>query len=153
MAKRIYRWSGGQDLISLYKLLPHLDFFCKKPHTLSILDACYFYNVVGDTKIRKGEGMQLNELVRNMFTKESNTCIQPFELGVLREAFTLRGTASVDSSPSEKCSRRAARKCKSESKDEHKNHKVGNLENNNVRKKHKHHHRDCSNPKEKGETS
>ncbi|XP_073288146.1 probable mediator of RNA polymerase II transcription subunit 19b [Primulina huaijiensis] len=140
--------TGGQDLISLYKLLPHLDLFCKKPHTLSILDACYLYNVVGDTKIRKGEGMQLNELVHNMFSKENNTCIQPLELDVLREAFALRGTASVDSSSSEKCSR-AARKRKSESKDEHKNHKVGKFEDNNVLKRHKHRHKDCSKQKEK----
>ncbi|XP_073145667.1 probable mediator of RNA polymerase II transcription subunit 19b [Henckelia pumila] len=141
--------TGGQDLVRLYKLLPHFDFFCKKPHTRSILDACYLYNVVGDTKIRKGEGMQLNDLVHNMFSKENNTCIQPLELDVLREAFSFRGTSSVDSLLSEKCSRRAARKRRSESKDEHKNNRVRNFEDNNVCKKHKHRHKDGSKQKEK----
>ncbi|TVU49056.1 hypothetical protein EJB05_00347, partial [Eragrostis curvula] len=54
--------TGSDDLISKFKLLPHHEFFCKKPLPLAISDTHYLHNVVGDTEIRKGEGMELDQL-------------------------------------------------------------------------------------------
>lgn len=53
---------------------------------------------MGDTEIRKGEGMQLDQLIQNntSSSRETNARIQPFDLDVLREAFQLRETAPVD---------------------------------------------------------
>lgn len=85
------------DLISHYKLLPHHDFFCKKSLPLSISDTHYLHNVVGDTEIRKGEGMQLNQLIQNTsYPRETNARIQPFDQDILIEAFQLRETGPVD---------------------------------------------------------
>lgn len=91
--------TGALDLISHYKLLPHHEFFCKKSHPVSVLDTHYLCNVVGDTDIRKGEGMQLDQLIQNTFSTDTYACIQPFNLDVLGEAFHLEESASVDLSP------------------------------------------------------
>ncbi|KAG6411851.1 hypothetical protein SASPL_124504 [Salvia splendens] len=89
--------TGAVDLISHYKLLPHYDFFCKRSLPVPIADTHYLHNVAGDTEIRKGEGMQLGQLIQNSsLSRETNTRIQPFDLDVLREAFQLRETALVD---------------------------------------------------------
>lgn len=85
------------DLINQYKLVAHHDFFCKRSIPLSISDAHYLHNVVGDTEIRKGEGMQLGQLVpTTAFFREANARIQPFDIDALSEAFQLRETAPVD---------------------------------------------------------
>ncbi|KAG8371635.1 hypothetical protein BUALT_Bualt13G0108700 [Buddleja alternifolia] len=95
--------TGAVDLISHYKLLPHHDFFCKRPLPVSISDTHYLHNVVGDTEIRKGEGMQLGELIQDTsLSRQTNTRIQPFDLDILREAFQLRETAPVDLPPKRK---------------------------------------------------
>lgn len=92
--------TGAVDLISHYKLLPHHDFFCKKSLPVSVSDTHYLHNVVGDTEIRKGDGMQLSELIQDTsLPRESNVRIQPFDLDVLREAFQLRETAHIDLPP------------------------------------------------------
>lgn len=92
--------TGAVDLISHYKLLPHHDFFCKKSLPLSISDTHYLHNVVGDTEIRKGEGMQLNQLIQNTsYSRETNARIQPFDQDILIEAFQLRETGPVDLPP------------------------------------------------------
>lgn len=89
--------TGAVDLINYYKLQPHHEFFCKRSLPLSISDTHYLHNVVGDTEIRKGEGMQLDQLIQSTsFPRETNTRIQPFDLDVLKEAFQLRETAPVD---------------------------------------------------------
>lgn len=90
--------TGAVDLISHYKLLPHHDFFCKRSLPLSISDTHYLHNVVGDTEIRKGEGMQLDQLIQNN-SRDTNARIQPFDLDVLRESFQLRETSPVDLPP------------------------------------------------------
>ncbi|KAF3658025.1 putative mediator of RNA polymerase II transcription subunit 19b [Capsicum annuum] len=66
-------------------ILPHHELFCKKPLPLSIFNTHYLHNVVGDTEIRKGKGMQLDLHASSL--KETNLCIQPFDLDALREAF------------------------------------------------------------------
>lgn len=89
--------TGAVDLISHYKLLPHYEFFCKKSLPPSISDTHYLHNVVGDTEIRKGEGMQLDQLFQDAsVSRETIARIQPFDLDTLREAFQLRETAPVD---------------------------------------------------------
>ncbi|KAL9304084.1 hypothetical protein ACSQ67_021347 [Phaseolus vulgaris] len=89
--------TGAVDLISHFKLLPHYEFFCKRPLPVSIADTHYLHNVVGDTDIRKGDGMQLDQLIQYTSSfRDTNARMQPFDLDVLKEAFQLRETAPVD---------------------------------------------------------
>ncbi|CAA0809948.1 Probable mediator of RNA polymerase II transcription subunit 19b [Striga hermonthica] len=132
--------TGGLDLISHYKLLPFHEFFCKKARPVSVLDTHYLHNVVGDTDIRKGEGMQLGQLVQSTPQRDTNSRIQPFRLDVLGEAFHIRESSSVDLPSSEKGIPTVAVKPKIESKpkDKHKKHKNKDREKDKDRKKHKH---------------
>ena len=92
--------TGAVDLISYFKLLPHYEYFCKRPLPVSIADTHYLHNVVGETEIRKGDGMQLDQLVQNTSSfRETNARIQAFDLDILKEAFQLRETAPVDLPP------------------------------------------------------
>ncbi|XVE78233.1 hypothetical protein DITRI_Ditri13aG0128000 [Diplodiscus trichospermus] len=145
--------SGAVDLISHYRLLPYHDFFCKRPLPLSILDTHYLHNVVGDTEIRKGEGMQLDELIQNTsHSRETNARIQPFDLDILKEAFQLRETTPVELPASEKGIPTIAGKSKSEAKDKerkHKKHKDRDKEKDKEHKKHKHRHKDKDRSKDK----
>lgn len=64
---------------------------------MSISDTHYLHNVVGDSEVRKGEGMQLDQLIQDTsYSTETNVRIQPFDLPVLTEAFQLRETAPID---------------------------------------------------------
>ncbi|KAL3328228.1 hypothetical protein AABB24_035723 [Solanum stoloniferum] len=145
--------TGAVDLISHFKLLPHQEFFCKRSLPLSISDTHYLHNVVGDTEIRKGEGMQLDQLIQDTsLSRETSSRIQPFDLDVLGEAFRLREVAPVDLPPSEKGIPTVAGKSKSESKDKekkHKKHKDKDKEKDKEHKKHKHRHKDRSKDKDK----
>ncbi|VVB14257.1 unnamed protein product [Arabis nemorensis] len=94
---------GAVDLISQYKLLQHYEFFCKRSLPASLSDAHYLHNVVGDTEIRKGEGMQLDQLIENMSqSRETNTRIQPFDIDELKEAFQLNDMTPVELAPKRK---------------------------------------------------
>ncbi|KAL2513162.1 Uncharacterized protein Adt_18762 [Abeliophyllum distichum] len=139
--------TGALDLISLYKLLPQHAFFCKRSRPGSISDTHYLYNVVGDTEIRKGEGMQLNQLIQDTFSRDSTSSIKPFDLSLLGEAFRLNDAASVDLPPSEKGTATVAGKSKGDSnnKEKRKKHKEKDKEH----KKHKHRHKDRSKEKDK----
>ncbi|XP_052186497.1 mediator of RNA polymerase II transcription subunit 19a-like isoform X2 [Diospyros lotus] len=145
--------TGAVDLISHYKLLPHHEFFCKRSLPLSVSDTHYLHNVVGDTEIRKGEGMQLDQLIQEIsYSKETNARIQPFDLDALGEAFQLRETAPVDLPPAEKGIPTIVGKSKNESKDKekkHKKHKDKDRERDKEHKKHKHRHKDRSKDKDK----
>ncbi|GAB4830379.1 Mediator of RNA polymerase II transcription subunit 19-A [Ancistrocladus abbreviatus] len=145
--------TGSVDLISHYKLLPHHEFFCKKSLPLSISDTHYLHNVVGDTELRKGEGMQLDQLLENQsHSQNGNIRIQPFDLDLLREAFHLRETAPVELPPAEKGIPTIAGKSKSDSKDKekkHKRHKDRDKEKDKEHKKHKHRHKERSKDKDK----
>lgn len=89
--------TGAVDLINQYKLLPHHEFFCKRSLPLSVSDTHYLHNVMGDTEIRKGEGMQLDQLIQTTsYPRELNVRIQPFDIDVLRESFHLRETGVLD---------------------------------------------------------
>ncbi|XWS47121.1 hypothetical protein CRYUN_Cryun14cG0125800 [Craigia yunnanensis] len=145
--------SGAVDLINHYKLLPHHDFFCKRPLPLSISDTHYLHNVVGDTEIRKGEGMQLDQLIQNTsHNRETNARIQPFDLDILKEAFQLRETTPVELPASEKGIPTIVGKSKSEAKDKerkHKKHKDRDKEKDKEHKKRKHRHKDKDRSKDK----
>jgi len=144
--------TGAVDLISHYKLLPHHDFFCKKPLPLAISDTHYLHNVVGDTEIRKGEGMELDQLVQNASTRNKPAFIQPFDMEILGQAFQLRETAPVDLPSAEKGIPTISGKPKSESKDKekkHKKHKDKDRDKDKEHKKHKHRHKDRSKDKDK----
>ncbi|CAN4098632.1 unnamed protein product [Withania somnifera] len=153
---RVYRpreLTGARDLISHFKLLPHYEFFGKRSLPSSISDTHYLHNVVGDTEIRKGEKMQLDQLTQvTSFSRETSSCIRPFDLDVLREAFLLRETAPVTLSPSDKGTPTIAAKSKSDMKDKekkHKKHKDKDKEKDKEHKKHKHRHKDRSKDKDK----
>ena len=81
---------GTRDLINQYRLWPYYEFFCKKPLPVSISETHYLHNVVGDTKVRKGEGMELDQLCQNPQPSEKKTSLSPFDLDVLSEAFHMR---------------------------------------------------------------
>lgn len=92
--------TGAADLISNFKLVPHYEFFCKRSLPESILDTHYVYNVMGDTEIRKGDNLQLDQLIQNpSFSRDTAAHIQPFDLNILKEAFQLRETGSVELPP------------------------------------------------------
>ncbi|XP_034691675.1 mediator of RNA polymerase II transcription subunit 19a isoform X1 [Vitis riparia] len=150
--------TGAVDLINHYKLVAHHEFFCKRSLPLSISDTHYLHNVVGDTEIRKGDGMQLDQLIQNTsYSRDTNVRIQPFDLDVLREAFQLRETAPIDLPPAEKGIPTIAGKSKSESKDKerkHKKHKDRDKDKDKEHKKHKHrHNRSKEKDKEKKDRS
>lgn len=64
---------------------------------MSILETHYLRNVVGDTEIRKGEGMELDQLFHNTsYLREAHAQIHPFELGSLNEAFHFRDTSFIN---------------------------------------------------------
>ncbi|XP_010557460.1 PREDICTED: mediator of RNA polymerase II transcription subunit 19a-like [Tarenaya hassleriana] len=145
--------TGAVDLISRYKLLAHHDFFCKRSLPFALSDAHYLHNLVGDTDIRKGEGMQLDELVpKSSYAGETNSHIQPFALDVLRDAFQLQETAHVQLPPDEKGVPTIASKSRSESKDKekkHKKHRDKEKRKDKEHKKSKHRHKDRSKDKDK----
>jgi len=142
--------TGAVDLISQYKLLPHHDFFCKRPLPLAISDTHYLHNVVGDTEIRKGEGMELDQLVQNAYLRDKPAYIQPFDMETLGQAFQLRETTPVDLPSAEKGVPTISGKSKSESKDKEKKHKKHkDRDKDREHKKHKHRHKDRSKDKDK----
>lgn len=145
--------TGAADLISRFKLLPHYDYFCKRQLPLAISDTHYLHNVVGDAEIRKGEGMQLDQLIDDTsISKETNTVIKPFDLDVLGEAFHLRETCPIDLPTSEKGIPTTGGKSKNESKEKekkHKRHKDKDKEKDREHKRHKHRHKDRSKDKDK----
>lgn len=91
---------GAVDLISQFKLVQHHEFFCKKSLPVSLSDSHYLHNVVGDTEIRKGEGMQLDQLIQSISqSRETNIRIQPFDIDELKEAFQLNDMTPVELPP------------------------------------------------------
>lgn len=145
--------TGAVDLMTHYKLLPHHEFFCKKSLPVPVVDTHYLHNVVGDTEIRKGEGMQLDQLIQNAsYSQDGNTRIQPFDLDALRGAFHLKEMTPVELPSAEKGIPTIVGKSKSESKDKdkkHKRHKDKDKEKDKEHKKHKHRHKDRSKDKDK----
>lgn len=145
--------TGAVDLISHYKLLAHHDFFCKRPLPLAISDTHYLHNVVGDTEIRKGEGMELDQLFQTApYLMETAAHIQPFDLDALGQAFQLRETAPVQLPSAEKGTPTISGKPKGDSKEKERKHKKPkdkDKEKDKEHKKHKHRHKDRSKDKDR----
>lgn len=86
---------GAVDLLSYYKLWPHHEIFCKRSLPLSLSETPYLHNVVGEKKIRKGEGMELDQLLRDSSSQRGGSVnLQPFQLDILRDAFRITETAT-----------------------------------------------------------
>lgn len=144
---------GAVDLINHFKLYQHHEFFCKRSLPISISDSHYLQNVVGEKKIKKGEGMDLDQLFQNPNLQERRACLRPFDLDILQEAFHMREPTPIDLPYAEK-----AVKLRSESKDKerkHKKHRKRDKDGNKVKehKKHKQSHNDGSKDKEKDNKS
>lgn len=89
--------TGSIDLINHYRLHAHHDFFCKRSLPSSISDTHYLHSVIGETEIRKGDGMELDQLFHNpMHFRDRIARIQPFDLDTLKEAFQLRESSPVE---------------------------------------------------------
>ncbi|KAM7252785.1 hypothetical protein ACFE04_011420 [Oxalis oulophora] len=132
---------GAIDLISQYKLWPLHEHYRKKSIPLSISESNYLKNVVGVTEIRKGEGMEINQLVDNTsHLRGKSVCISPFDLDVLREAFRLNETGHIDLPSSEKGVPTAVEKSLNEKERKCKKHKTRDTEKGKSHRKHKHHH-------------
>ncbi|XWS67423.1 hypothetical protein CRYUN_Cryun04dG0005300 [Craigia yunnanensis] len=143
---------GAADLINQFKLWPHHEFFCKRSLPLSISETNYLRNVVGDTEIRKGEGMELNQLFQDPSdSRRRNLHIGPFDLGLLGEAFHIRETARVDLPLAEKGIPTMLSKSRAESKDKKRKHRKQKDKDKvkNKNRKHKVHHKDISSDKNK----
>ncbi|KAK1310770.1 Mediator of RNA polymerase II transcription subunit 19a [Acorus calamus] len=138
--------TGAVDLINHYKLMVHHEFFCKKALPLALSDTHYLHNVVGDTEIRKGEGMELDQLLQNSsYAIESSARMQSLDLDTLRQAFQFRESGPIDLPPTEKGTPTISGKVKSASKDKerkHKKHKDKDKDKDREQKKHKHRHKD-----------
>ncbi|KAK4750854.1 hypothetical protein SAY87_004336 [Trapa incisa] len=145
--------TGALDLLSQFKLQQHYDFFCQRSLPLSISDTQYLHCVVGDTEIRKGEGMQLSQLIQDTSNfRNSNIHIQTFDLAVLRDAFQFKESGFVELPQSEKGEPTIPSKMKGDSKDKekkHKKHKHKDGEKDREHKKHKHRHKDRSKDRDK----
>ncbi|KAM6575587.1 hypothetical protein CsatA_023914 [Cannabis sativa] len=94
---------GAVDLISQYKLRPHYELFCRRSIPSSISETHYLHSVVGNLKICKGEGMELEQLLQDgTFLRKRDACIRPFNLNALDDAFHMRDANSVNLSLAEK---------------------------------------------------
>jgi hypothetical protein len=90
--------TGAVDLLTHYSLREHYETFCKKPLPPSLAETHYLQNVVGDTEIRRGEGMELGELVQVAGTSgmpSESVTFHPLNFEMLRQAFTLRETGPI----------------------------------------------------------
>uniref|UniRef100_A0A5B7BQ16 Putative mediator of RNA polymerase II transcription subunit 19a n=1 Tax=Davidia involucrata TaxID=16924 RepID=A0A5B7BQ16_DAVIN len=141
---------GAVDLINHYKLWPHHEFFCKRSLPLSISETHYLQNVVGDTEIRKGEGMELDQLFQHTsYMGDRHAQIHPFDLDILREAFQMRETTLIDLPSAEKGIPTVVSKSKGDSKDEKKHKKRQGRDKDKGHKKHKSRHKDSNKDKDK----
>ncbi|GAB4829425.1 hypothetical protein Ancab_019096 [Ancistrocladus abbreviatus] len=136
---------GAIDLISHYKLWHQHEIFCKRSLPLSISGTHYLHRVVGDAEIRKGDGMQLDQLFQNVgHLREKSACLQPFGLDVLMEAFHIRQATPADLSSAERGSPTEVEKLERRltEKNQHKKHKHRDKEKDRDQKKRKHRHAD-----------
>lgn len=90
--------SGTVDLISHYQLREPFEAICKKPLPTSISDSKYLSNVVGDSEIRRGDDMELGQLIQGpagSSMPSDRVPFQPFDIEVLRRAFALKESGPI----------------------------------------------------------
>ncbi|KAF3450358.1 hypothetical protein FNV43_RR06438 [Rhamnella rubrinervis] len=116
----------------------------------TIPETRYLHNVVGDIDIRKGEGMELDQLFQiASHYRETKARVCPFDLDILRDAFHMRETTPVNFDFTEKGIPTATAKLKSELKDKEKRHKRREDNNGKDHKKQKRLHMGKSSDKNK----
>lgn len=81
-------------MVSHYGLRDYHEKFCQKPLPASIGESRYLKNVVGDIDIRKGEGMELGQLLGSDY-EDLNVHIHQFDVDILQQAFILRESGSI----------------------------------------------------------
>ncbi|XP_074269275.1 putative mediator of RNA polymerase II transcription subunit 19b isoform X2 [Silene latifolia] len=87
---------GSVDLVNHYKLQSLHEFFCKRSLPMSVSETPYLQNVVGDREIRKGAGMELDQLSENLARPEDKKeCVHPFRLDVLADVIHMQETATA----------------------------------------------------------
>lgn len=132
--------TGAVDLLSHYGLRDQYEAFCRKPLPLSIGESHYLKNVVGETEIRKGEGMELGQLL-GAGMETLNVHIQPFDVDVLHQAFSLKESGSISLPEADRGIPTMSGRVKEELKDKDKKHKK--------HKKHKDRHKEREKDKDK----
>ncbi|CAA6662494.1 unnamed protein product [Spirodela intermedia] len=143
--------NGAVDLIDHYKLLAQHDFFCRRTLPVPISETHYLHNVAGDTEIRRGPGMELDQLFETDSSALRETAaaaaIRPFDLDTLRRAFPLREAAPIELPPAERGAPTVSGKAKGEPREKgrkHKKHRDKDRSKDKEHKKHKHRHKDRS---------
>lgn len=139
-APRTRELTGAVDLLSYYGLREVHEKFCQKPLPASIGESLYLKNVVGDIEIRKGDGMELGQLMGPDFESMS-VHIHQFEIDTLQQAFTLRESGSISLPEADRGIPTISGKVKEESKDKDRKHKK--------HKKHKDRHKDKEKDRDK----
>eukprot|EP00897_Mesotaenium_endlicherianum_P005846 jgi/Mesen1/528/ME000104S10624 len=117
--------TGASDLVSHYGLKEQYEVLCKRALKPSIADTGYLNKVVGDTDIRRGEGMELKQLLDDSRLGINPGCerIEPLDLDFLRSAFTFRNSGAVSLPESERGQPTISGRVPEESKDTDKKHK------------------------------
>ncbi|XP_078440215.1 putative mediator of RNA polymerase II transcription subunit 19b [Wolffia australiana] len=150
--------NGAVDLISHYKLEAQHEFFCRKPLPVPISETHYLHNAPGDTEIRHGVGMELEQLfvvdsISPSFAslRETGAGIRPFDLDSLRLAFPFREASPVELPAEDRGLPTVSGKVKEESKDKSRKHKKHRDKESKSKehKKHKHRHKDRSKEKDR----
>ncbi|XP_024369021.1 uncharacterized protein [Physcomitrium patens] len=98
IAPRPRELTGAVDLVSHYQLKEQFEAFCKKPSPTSVSDSMYLGNVVGDSEFRRGEGMELCQLVQGSagsWMPSDRVPFQHFDIELLRRAFALKETGPI----------------------------------------------------------
>ena len=81
--------TGAVDLLSYYGLREQYDKFCQKPLPASIGESHYLKDVVGDIEIRKGDDMELGQLL-GPENENFNVHLRQFDVDILQQAFSLK---------------------------------------------------------------
>eukprot|EP00250_Pteridium_aquilinum_P012887 c21006_g1_i1 orf=317-1027(+) len=139
-APRVRELTGAADLLSYYGLRDWHEKFCQKPLPASIGESHYLRNVVGDIDIRKGEGMELGQLM-GPDAESAIVHIHQFEIDTLQQAFTLRESGSISLPEADRGVPTISGKLKEEPKDKDRKHKK--------HKKHKDRHKDKEKDRDK----
>lgn len=90
--------TGGSDLLQHFALRTHYDALQKQPPPEYVAQSGYLKKPVGDTALRRGEGMQLGQLLDPNWSgmASETTSIAPLGLEALRGAFTFRGEEPIE---------------------------------------------------------
>jgi uncharacterized protein YqgV (UPF0045/DUF77 family) len=84
--------SGAVDLLAHHGLGDYYELFCKRPFPHTLQASKYVRNVLSESDIQKGEGMELEQVLTRADDEvsRSNLKIQELPMETLYEAFNLR---------------------------------------------------------------